>query len=232
MTWSPGWFAEFMAVDGLRASAVVVGGDFSFGERAVGGMTRLHDLGAQHGFGVEVVALEGDPEVWSSTLVRTRLARGDIPGVTEALGRWFAVRGEIVEGDRRGRLLGYPTANLSIPRDVAIPPDGVYAGTLTDSRTGEVWPAAISVGSNPTFRGERARRIESHALDRDDLDLYGAEVEVRFAKHLRGMVAFDSVNALVRQMRLDVAEVGEVVTTSAEPPAVGDRSGACGQIGA
>ena len=125
-------------------------------------------------------------------------------------GRPFAVRGVVVEGDRRGRGLGYPTANV-VPDGVAAPADGVYAGWLQRLDTGERLPAAISVGTNPTFAGERDRRVEAYVLDRDDLELYGVEVEVSFVERLRGMVRFDGVEPLLAQMADDVRRARELL---------------------
>ena len=156
---------------------------------------------------VEGIALDGGPQVWSSTYVRTCLAAGDVEGAAEALGRPFTVAREVVKGDQRGRELGYPTANVPTARDLAAPADGVYAGwlrRLDGHRTAERCPAAISVGTNPTFDGERERRVEAYVLDRDDLELYGVRVEVSFVARIRGMVAFDGVDALVAAMADDV----------------------------
>ena len=116
----------------------------------------------------------------------------------------------VVEGDRRGRELGYPTANV-VPDGVAAPADGVYAGWLQRLDTGERLPAAISVGTNPTFAGERDRRVEAYVLDRDDLELYGVEVEVSFVERLRGMVRFDGVEPLLAQMADDVRRARELL---------------------
>jgi riboflavin kinase/FMN adenylyltransferase len=125
------------------------------------------------------------------------------------------VDGPVVVGDRRGRLLGYPTANLAVPDGFAVPPDGVYAGWLeAPDLPGAPLPAAISVGTNPTF-GEHTRRVEAYVLDRDDLELYGLEVGVEFGWRLRGMVTFDSVDALLVQMAADVRET-RALTGSAE----------------
>ena len=111
----------------------------------------------------------------------------------------------MVRGDQRGRELGYPTANVpTTDARTATPADGVYAGTLRRLDTGESYPAAISVGTNPTFDGERDRRVESYVLDRTDLELYGVEVEVAFLHRLRGMESFDSVEQLLAQMAADV----------------------------
>ncbi|MBB6626493.1 bifunctional riboflavin kinase/FAD synthetase [Nocardioides sp. KIGAM211] len=203
-SWSPEEFIERVLVGCLHAGAVVVGANFRFGSRAAGDVATLGREGERHGFVVEGIPLDGGPQVWSSTYVRTCLATGDVAGAAEALGRPYSVRGVVVQGDQRGRELGYPTANVPTSDATAAPVDGVYAGWLRRLDTGEEFPAAISVGTNPTFDGERARRVESYVLDRTDLELYGVEVVVSFVEHLRGMVAFDSVEQLVVQMEDDV----------------------------
>ncbi len=207
--WSPEQFVDRVLVDALGAEAVVVGANFRFGARAAGDVGVLGLLGAERGFVAEGVELDGGPQVWSSTYVRTCLAAGDVAGAAEALGRAFSVRGPVVEGDRRGRELGYPTANVALRPDAAAPADGVYAGWLrvrdANDPAAEPLPTAISVGTNPTFAGARARRVEAYVLDRTDLALYGHEVEVAFTHHLRGMVAFGSVELLLEQMAEDVA---------------------------
>jgi riboflavin kinase/FMN adenylyltransferase len=202
--WTPEEFARRVLVDVLHAAAVVVGANFRYGCRAAGDVADLTAFGGTHDFTVEGIPLDGGPQVWSSTYVRTCLASGDVAGAAEALGRAYAVRGVVVKGDQRGRELGFPTANVPTDGLTAVPPDGVYAGWLTRRDTGETFPAAISVGTNPTFNGVVGRRVESYVLDRDDLELYGVEVEVAFVERLRGMVAFDSIEALIDQMRADV----------------------------
>ncbi len=202
--WTPQEFVDQVLVTALTARAVVVGANFRFGHRASGDVAFLVAAGAAAGFEAEGVALDGGPQVWSSTYVRTCLAAGDVAGAAEALGRPFGVRGVVVRGDQRGRELGYPTANVPTDGLTAAPADGVYAGRLRRLDTGEELPAAISVGTNPTFDGVRYRRIESYVLDRTDLELYGVEVEVTFVDRLRGMVAFDGVDALLVQMADDV----------------------------
>lgn len=209
--WSPTEFIDRILVDALHAGAVVVGANFRFGARAAGDVATLVEAGATRGFETVGVTLDGGPQVWSSTYVRQCLATGDVAGASEALGRPFTVRGVVIEGDKRGRELGYPTANVPIPPVDAGPADGVYAGWLTRLDTGDRYPAAISVGSNPTFEGERERRVESYVLDRDDLELYGVEVEVAFTEHLRGQVKFDGVEALLETMAGDVRRAREVL---------------------
>jgi riboflavin kinase/FMN adenylyltransferase len=208
---APEEFVEQVLVGALHARGVVVGANFRFGARAAGDVALLHELGRGRDFEVVGVPLDGGPQVWSSTYVRQCLACGDVAGAAEALGRPFSVRGVVVEGDKRGRDLGFPTANVPTPGDEAAPADGVYAGWLTRRDTGERFPAAISVGTNPTFDGERERRVESYVLGRDDLDLYGVEVQVDFVERLRGMVRFEGVEALVETMRDDVRRAGEIL---------------------
>lgn len=201
--WSPEEFIDRVLVDVLRTCVVVVGANFRFGRLASGDLPTLRAAGEARDFEVVGVELDGGPQVWSSTYVRTCLAAGDVEGAAEALGRPFALSGLVVRGDQRGRELGFPTANVPTA-GVAAPSDGVYAGWLTRQDNGERFPAAISVGTNPTFSGQRERRVEAHVLDRDDLVLYGVEVEVAFVTRLRGMVAFDGLDALVETMRDDV----------------------------
>jgi riboflavin kinase/FMN adenylyltransferase len=210
-SWPPEEFVRRVLVEGLGAAVVVVGANFRFGNSASGDVGTLVAEGERHGFAAEGIALDGGPMVWSSTYVRTCLATGDVAGAAEALGHPYAVRGVVVQGDQRGRELGYPTANVPTDGLTAAPADGVYAGRLRRLGTGEVYPAAISVGTNPTFDGVRARRVESYVLDRTDLELYGVEVEVSFVDRLRGMVAFDSVDALVAQMQDDVDRAREIL---------------------
>jgi riboflavin kinase / FMN adenylyltransferase len=210
--WTPEQFVERVLVDCLRATAVVVGANFRFGNRAAGDVATLRETGERYGFTAEGIPLDGGPQVWSSTYVRMSVAAGDVAGAAEALGRPYSVRGVVVRGDQRGRELGFPTANVPTDALTAAPPDGVYAGWLRRLDTGETFPAAISVGTNPTFDGERYRRVESYVLDRTDLELYGVEVEVSFVDRLRGMVAFESIESLVEQMKNDVDRARELLT--------------------
>lgn len=188
---------------------VVVGENFRFGRRAAGDVAELARLG-QGRFEVVPLALESvNDMVTCSTLIRTALADGSVAEAAQHLGRPFQVRGVVVMGDQRGRELGYPTANLPVPDDMAVPADGVYAGWLT-ATDGVRLPAAVSVGSNPTFDGVD-RRVESHVLDRTDLELYGEEIIVDFVDRLRGQVKFDGIEELVDQMHRDVELCREVL---------------------
>ena len=210
--WSPEEFIHSVLVDELRASAVVVGANFRFGSRRAGDVDLLSSVGTEAGFTAEGLTLEGGAEPFSSTLVREHVAAGRLPEAAEVLGRPHEVSGVVVEGDRRGRSLGFPTANVPVDDAYAVPLDGVYAGRLDIGD--EVLAAAISVGTNPTFDG-RDRRVESYVIDRpadgSTLDLYGAQVRVEFVRRLRGMDVFDTVDALVAQMHEDVADTRSVL---------------------
>jgi riboflavin kinase/FMN adenylyltransferase len=212
-------FAESVVFGALRAAGVVVGENFRFGHRALGDVAMLRRLATNHGAEVVGLRLDGDAasQPWSSTYIRTSLATGDVRAASDALGRPFSLHGRVVRGDQRGRELGYPTANVPVSSSrTAVPADGVYAGWLRrlDRPEAPWWPAAISVGTNPTFDGTD-RRVESYVLDRTDLELYDDLVEVVFVDRLRGMVKFESVDALVVQMAADVDQARVLLT---EPP--------------
>lgn len=206
--WSPAEFAQKILAERLRAAVVVVGADFRFGHRAAGDVETLRTLGREYDFEVESVPRIDDI---SSTSIRERVTAGDVAGAAAELGRPHRVEGIVVRGYQRGRRLGFPTANVETPPHTAIPADGVYAGwlqcvpvnNLPALYDGERWPAAISIGTNPTFEGV-PRTVEAYALDRDDLELYGAHVAVEFADRLRGNTRFDSIDALIAQIHADV----------------------------
>lgn len=203
--WSPERFVEEVLIDTLRSDAVIVGANFRFGAKASGDVALLHRMGVDNDFIVEGIALDGGPMAWSSSYVRSCLTAGDVEGAAEALGRLHSVRGVVERGDQRGRDLGWPTANVPLETGTAAPEDGVYAGWLRVLPAGERMPAAISVGTNPTFRGRRERRVESFVIDAPaDIDLYDQQVEVEFAGRIRGMKRFDEVEHLVAAIADDV----------------------------
>lgn len=212
---SPERFVEHFVLP-LRPDRIVVGENFRFGHRAAGDVTTLARLGEGH-FRVDPLPLAAvADEISCSTAVREHLAAGDVEAAAQHLGRCFRFRGVVVVGDQRGRELGFPTANLTVPGDMAVPADGVYAGWLTrlDTPGGERMPAAISVGTNPTFDGAD-RRVETHVIDRADLELYGAEIAVDFVARIRGQVRFDGVESLIEQMHDDVAATRAALPVSA-----------------
>ncbi len=206
--WSPEEFIQRVLVDELHSQVVVVGEKFRFGHKAAGDLAVLVAAGEQHGFKAVGLPLIGDGEVLSSTRARAHVAAGELQEAAVVLGRPHEVSGVVVRGDRRGRDLGFPTANVPVDESCAVPPDGVYAGWVV--RADERLPAAISVGTNPTFDGVE-RRVESYVLDRTDLDLYDELIRVELVAHLRGMVKYEGVEALVQQMHQDVADTREIL---------------------
>jgi riboflavin kinase/FMN adenylyltransferase len=213
----PDEFVHAVLVDRLHAAHVVVGENFRFGHRAAGDVALLAELGEKYEYTAEGVPLLTDGDVTiSSTAIRGLLADGDVARAARLLGRPHRVEGVVVRGHQRGRALGFPTANLETLPHTAIPADGVYAGWLigldADGSETERWPAAISVGTNPTFDG-RERTVEAYALDRDDLDLYGRHMAADFASRIRGQQRFESVPGLIDQMHADVAVARDVTGT-------------------
>ncbi len=207
----PDEFVHSTLVAGLHAATVVVGENFRFGHKALGTVETLRELGERFGFQTEVVGIQRAGEVpLSSTYIRACVGAGDMAAAAAALGRAHRVEGIVVRGERRGRDLGYPTANIECPVHTAIPADGVYAGWLI--RDGKPLPAAISVGTNPTFSGVQ-RRVEAFVLDFSD-DLYGEHVAVEFVTRLRGMERFDKVEDLIAAMADDVARTRDILAAS------------------
>lgn len=208
-------FVERFLVEALGATTVMVGDDFRFGRGGEGDPDLLRELGRELGFSVDVVGdVQGAGRRVSSTWVRSLLEAGDVEGAGRLLGRPHTMRGEVVHGLKRGRELGFPTANLSADAEGFIPADGVYAGWLVDqgpvdasSRAVTKYPAAISVGTNPTFDDVPVRQVEAYVLDETSLDLYGHRVEVQFTHRVRGMVAFEGIEPLRAQMADDVDRV-------------------------
>jgi riboflavin kinase/FMN adenylyltransferase len=213
----PDEFAHHVLVERLHASAVIVGENFRFGHKAAGDVALLDRLGRTFGFSAHGIALlrDGDTPL-SATYVRSCVQAGDMAAAAAALGRPHRIDGVVERGDQRGRELGFPTANLRTDAWAAVPADGVYAGRVVAldewGRTVEGPPlgiAAISVGTNPTFE-VRQRRVEAYLLD-FEADLYGDSLGVEFVERLRGMEKFASADALVAQMRADVARTRELL---------------------
>jgi riboflavin kinase / FMN adenylyltransferase len=216
--WTPERFVVDVFVKALGASVVVVGEDTRFGVRNSGDVDTLRQIGVEHGF--EVLALKdiGDGGRWSSSRVRALVTSGDVATATEILGRPHRVCGEVVHGDHRGRELGYPTANLSQESAGLTPADGVYAGWMIQPKLAQgdpdhKLPAAISIGTNPTFQGTQ-RRVEAYVLGRTDLDLYGETVAVDFVERLRATEKFESIEGLLVQMAEDVERARAVLSST------------------
>jgi riboflavin kinase/FMN adenylyltransferase len=209
----PETFTHTVLVERLHAAQVVVGENFTYGYKAAGDVASLGEEGRRFGFAVDGVPLAQDSSddgavTISSTYIRACVAAGDMVSAARALGRPHRVDGVVVRGHRRGHELGYPTANVETPPYTAIPADGVYAGHLVtrqaDGASGQRLPAAISVGTNPTFQGTR-RTVEAFALDYSG-DLYGEHVGVEFTARLRPMAAFEGIEPLLAAMAMDVAD--------------------------
>lgn len=200
---TPRQFVTDILLGSLHAKVVLVGHDFRFGDHASGDVDTLQEFAAELGFDVVLIddVAPVDGVRVSSSLIRELMAAGDITAVSKLLGRLPRVSGEVVHGHKRGRELGFPTANLSQDATGLVPGDGVYAGWFLDA--GQRFPAAISVGTNPTFEGINKRTVEAFLLDQN-LDLYGHHVTIEFAAHIRGMVAFTGIDPLIEQMHDDV----------------------------
>ena len=217
------WFEEL-----LGARAVVVGDDVRFGRGNEGDAHTLEQIGARDGLEVEIVrdVLAPSGRRWSSTWVRELLETGDVAGAAEVLGRPHRLRGTVVHGLKRGREIGFPTANLYAATAGVVPPDGVYAGWLVRSPGSgdpavpgvERLPSAISIGTNPTFDDVPERVVEAHVLGRADLNLYGEVVGIELVERLRPMLAFDSLEPLLAQMRRDVVDCAAVLGVPAPGP--------------
>lgn len=207
---SPQAFIEDILIDSLHATHVIVGDNFSFGSRASGSISDIKKY-----IEADAVSLLHDEHgPISSTRIRALVAGGQMEQAHALLGRPHFLQGEVIHGEKRGREIGYPTANLEQLTGMAIPPDGIYAGYLYVER--DRMPAAISIGTNPTFPptfpGERPRQVEAYALDRDDLDLYGQRASIEFLSFLRPTIAFPGLEPLLAQMAEDCAQAKRVIT--------------------
>jgi riboflavin kinase/FMN adenylyltransferase len=208
----PQKFISGVLVEPLHAKVVFVGADFRFGVRGSGNVALLKELGPVAGFGVaeipEFVAGDGEQRRASSTWVRQLLDAGDVASAAVPLGRLHSIRSVVVPGEQRGRMLGYPTANLSPDIEGFIPADGVYAAwAIVD---GDRYGAAVSIGNNPTFEGVPNKRVEAHLLDQK-LDLYGRMLELEFVEYVRSMQRFESAEGLAGQMRADEVRVRSIL---------------------
>jgi riboflavin kinase/FMN adenylyltransferase len=179
-----------------------VGKNFTYGHKAAGNVGSLIKSALAHNFTVDAQELNSDNgEVISSSRIRTLIHEGSVEDARLLLGRPHRLDGVVVHGEKRGRQIGYPTANLGNIDGQTIPADGVYAGWLTVGIN--FWPAAISIGTNPTFEGERARQVEAYALDQEGLELYDKNASIEFGWRLRPTLKFDGLEPLLAQMKID-----------------------------
>ena len=203
---SPEVFVNKILVQQLSATTVVVGKNFTYGHKAAG---NIESLKAHTEFETVILDLvPEDGEVVSSTRIRKLIIEGDVEKARELLTRPHRLDGIVVHGEKRGREIGYPTANLGDLEHQTIPADGVYAGWLSVGI--DRWPAAISIGTNPTFAGVRGRQVEAYALDRTDLDLYTKAATIEFGWRLRDTLTFDGLEPLLVQMAKDCAKAREL----------------------
>jgi riboflavin kinase/FMN adenylyltransferase len=207
-------FVKRVLVDALHAEAVIVGEDFHFGHKRQGNITLLREMGQRHDFACEPVVLipraDGVDEPVSSTAIRRALAGGDIDVATRMLGRAHEVRGTVTQGDQRGRTIGFPTANVSIPEGICLPSDGVYAG-MYRRPDGTQHPCAINLGRRPTFYASQGYSLlEAYLLDFTG-DLYGESASVEFLSFLRSERQFGGIDELKAQLVKDIEHARSAV---------------------
>ena len=201
----------YMLSKRLKMRGLVVGPDFALGHNREGDIPALKQLGTELGFWVKPVEpVLMDRIVIRSSVIRSLMAQGDVENASRMLGRWYSLTGLVVEGDRRGRKLGFPTANLSVESGLVIPSDGIYATWAVVE--GRRYEAATSIGVRPTF-GMNDRTVEAFLLDYEG-DLYGKTVTLEFASLLREEQAFTTVEALIEQMKVDVERTRAVLSKS------------------
>ena len=205
---SPEDFVSTILVAQLHASTIIVGKNFTYGHKAAGNVDSLIKDGLKHNFTVDIQDLKADTEVISSSRIRALVIDGKVEQARELLSRPHRLDGVVVHGEKRGREIGYPTANLGNIDGQTIPADGVYAGWLTVGIN--FWPAAISIGTNPTFEGVRGRQVEAYALDQEGLDLYDKSASIEFGWYLRPTLKFDGLQDLLVQMKKDCDKAREL----------------------
>lgn len=201
---SPEDFVKNVLVDQLHVSTVIVGKNFTYGAKASGNVDTLIKDGLKHNFTVDVQELAGGEEPISSSRIRNLVMEGKVEEARALLSRPHRLDGVVVHGEKRGREIGYPTANIGKIDGQTIPADGIYAGWLTVGIN--FWPAAISIGTNPTFEGDRGRQVEAYALDQQGLDLYDKAASVEFGWYLRPTLKFNGLDELLVQMKKDCDE--------------------------
>ena len=208
---SPDQFIEDVLLGRFKAEHVVIGENFNFGFKAQGSPKYLSEIGPKYGFGVSIVKLQEERgSTISSTRIRSLIIDGEIERANELLTRRFYLKGPVVHGEKRGREIGYPTANLGLSPLATVPADGVYAGWLSVGASR--WASAISIGTNPTFPGVRGRQVEAYAIDQVGLDLYDQEAKIEFGFRLRDTLKFDGLAPLLEQMKKDCDQARELTS--------------------
>ena len=208
---TPDQFIEDILIGRFSAEHIVIGENFNFGYKAQGTPKYLTEVGPKYGFGVSIVKLQEDRgSTISSSRIRNLIIDGEIERANELLTRNFYLKGPVIHGEKRGREIGYPTANIGLSSLATIPADGVYAGWLSVGENR--WAAAISIGTNPTFPGVRGRQVEAYALDQVGLDLYDQEGKIEFGYRLRDTLKFDGLAPLLEQMKKDCDQARELTS--------------------
>lgn len=212
-------FVARIVVRRMNASAVVVGSDFHFGKDRTGNVDLLTKLGEEHGFDVEGIQLLSQTntttETVSSTAIRLALVSGEVTAAARMLGRNHEIRGPVTEGDKRGRTIGFPTANVAVGKNMAIPGDAVYAAWYVRP-DGEKWPAAVNIGKRPTFyQNAEHSLLEAHLIGFSG-DLYGEAARVQLVAKLRPEQKFSGIDELQAQLQRDIATASGVLAAASE----------------
>ena len=207
-------FFKTVFVRGVKAKKIIVGEDFQFGHNRTGDVAFLKEEGAKEGIeaiGLELFQPPASPDaVVSSSAIRKSLGESDVRSATEMLGRYFEIEGVVVEGDQRGRQIGFPTANISIPESILLPQDGVYACWYRCG-DGSKHMAAVNIGHRPTFEtGENKSVLEAHLIGFNG-DIYGESGRVEFVDFLREERQFDGIDSLKQQLESDIRTVEELL---------------------
>lgn len=211
--WSPEHFVKKVLIETLKARSVYVGYNYTFGSRASGDAEMLVELGDKYGFSVKVIPpVMYDNKVVSSSLVRKFMEAGDIPMVKILTGRFPALDGVVIQGEKRGRSLGYPTANLTIDSDLITPGSGVYAATVRVLNN--TYGAVVNIGHKPTFHDNYPIAIEAHIFDFDD-DIYNQDIMVTLIEKLRGEIKFAALDDLIQQIKTDSFQARAVLSREA-----------------
>jgi riboflavin kinase/FMN adenylyltransferase len=205
---SPETFVTRILVNQLHAQGVVTGFNFRFGHKQAGTPELLKELGNRHGFPVEIIQpIEGDGDVVSSSRLRELIGTGQIAKANQLLCYEYTLTGTVIHGDKRGRTIGFPTANLEIPKDKLLPAFGVYACWVTIA--GKRHPGVVNIGQRPTFNPPKLM-IEAHVFDWSG-DIYGETVSVSLVSRIRAEQAFPSIDALVAQIKVDCQKAREML---------------------
>ncbi|MEN6326308.1 MAG: bifunctional riboflavin kinase/FAD synthetase [Syntrophomonas sp.] len=208
--WSPEEFVEKILVKRLKVREAFVGFNYSFGHKGAGTPEMLEQLGNKYNFKANIIApVEIDGQVVSSSLIRQALDRGDIEFAHRMLGYYPMIEGQVIDGERRGSTIGFPTANLGISADLNVPAKGVYAARAVLGNN--TYKAAVNIGIKPTFHTEYPISVEAHLIDFAG-DIYGKQLRLFFIQKIRDERRFNGIDELVRQINLDRDQAKQIVS--------------------